>query len=107
MKERFEAMFLLSGIAVTQMYEIKNRYWPDGSRYDNVRSPWFLAKTDLGLIVIGYRKRVLSIDWSDTKVKAIVITDNVTKDDYSVHAWTTVKAVEYLTNLQEVFGKKL
>jgi len=58
--------------------------------------PWWLVKTHLGLIEIGWRKRVISINWSDTKVKTIVTTDNVTKDENGVHAYSVEDAVKYL-----------
>ena len=94
----FKAIFQLAGIKASKWHEIKNQYWPDGPNYDDIRTPWYLAQTEHGLIKIGWRKRVIQIDWEDTKVRKIVTNDEVTKDDTSVHAWTYYKAVEYMAD---------
>lgn len=98
--EQVKALFLLAGIPVEQTYEIKNQYWPDHPSYDSVRSPWWLVKTPAGLIEIGWRKRVISINWEGAKaVRAVVTEDDVTKSEQLVHAYSYAKAVEYLTEL--------
>lgn len=51
------------------------------------------------MLIIGWRKRVIQIDWKDCDVKLDVTADDVTKDDFNVHAWSTEKAVEYLKAL--------
>lgn len=56
-------------------------------------------KTPKGLIQIGWRKRVISIDWSDTGIRRVVTEDDVTKDDTMVHAYSYAKALAYLTAL--------
>ena len=61
--------------------------------------PWYRITTPLGHWVVGWRKRVLVIDWSSTVIKAYakdVIPDDVTKHDRLVHAWTMEKAKEYI-----------
>ena len=63
------------------------------------RCVWWFVKTPFGWIEIGWRKRVISIDWTDTKVRKIITVDYTTKDETSVHAWTEAKAIEYLTAL--------
>lgn len=97
--DQLKALFLLSGIEMLNQYEIRNKYWPDSETYDGVRTPWWLVKTEFGMIEIGWRKRVISIDWSDTGIAAIVTKDEVTKNDHSVHAWNYADAVKYLTTL--------
>ena len=61
--------------------------------------PWWLVRTSRGLIKIGWRKRVINIDWSDTNLRVIVTPDDVTKSVVMVHAWSEEKAVEYLKAL--------
>lgn len=95
------SILTLAGLPPTRMWELANGYWPLAPEYDDVRRPWWLAQTSLGLIEIGWRKRVLSIDWSATDVRAIVTDDEVTKEETMVHAYTTPKAVECLTRLRE------
>lgn len=58
--------------------------------------PWFVVTTRVGRIQIGWRKRVISINWSETAVRKIVTADNVTKDDRTVHAWNLEDAAKYL-----------
>ena len=99
-REDFEALFRLAGIEVSNWHELPNCYWP--AHYAELRAahPWWLAMTPFGAIKIGWRKRVLSISWQDTKVRAIVTKDDVTKEDWLVHAWSLPKALEYLTALR-------
>ena len=99
------AIFALAGFEVKRVWELANGYWPDHPDYDEVRTPWWLVDTDIGLVQIGWRKRVLSIDWGDwgsCEVRALVTKDDVTKGDGMVHAWTTEKAVEYLRELRRL-----
>ena len=100
---RAAALFLLAGIKVKGFEELPNAYWPNVDHYAELRrsSPWFLAFTDFGPVKIGWRKRVLSISWERTAIRAVVTEDDTTKDETLVHAWTYGKAVEYLTALGE------
>jgi hypothetical protein len=94
---KFKAIFELAGVEVTAWHEIKNKYWPEHSDYDHVRTPWYLAKTKWGLVEIGWRKRVIEINWTDTDKQIDVTKDDVTRGLNLVHAWTYAKAVEYMT----------
>lgn len=96
-----KSLFTLAGIPVLAHWKLANEYWPDAPDYyeTKAKSPWWLMKTSRGLIRIGWRKRVIEIDWSDTDIRKVVTTDDVTKDQESVHAWTALKAAEYLTAL--------
>lgn len=95
------SMLTLAGISVDRAWELANGYWPDSPDYDDVRRPWWLFQTPLGLIRIGRRKRVIEIDWSATKIRAVVTDEGVTKDETMVHAWGVEKAVTYLRSLRE------
>lgn len=77
------------------MYALVNSY--DQDRED----PWWLIKTPRGMIQIGWRYRVINIDWSETPVRQIITQDDVTKSTTNVHAWSVAKAIEYLTELRK------
>ena len=92
-------LFVLAKIDVLDMFEIKNKYWGDINPVISAKEPWWLVKTNYGLVEIGWRKRVISINWRDTKVRKVITSDDTTKEDTYVHAWTIAKALEYLTEL--------
>jgi hypothetical protein len=100
-REETTSILTLAGLPPGGMWELVNGYWPDSPIYDDARVPWWLAETHLGLIRIGWRKRVLEIDWSATDARRIVTDDDVTKTTSMVHAWSVAKAIGYLTALRE------
>ena len=120
-REEVDSLFRLARIPVLCAWEMANQYWPraipaDWTNQSDVAaylhyaklreaSPWWLVKTHVGLILIGWRKRVIHIDWMDTTIRATVTQDDVTKSPSMVHAWTTLKALEYLTALGEEIDK--
>ena len=113
-EESMKALFLLAGLDVESFYKLENPYWPDHENYADIRrkSPWWLVKTKFGLIKIGWRKRVININWSDTPYRSGVskfadgrdieelTKDDVTKSESMVHAWSNAKAVQYLSCLR-------
>jgi len=80
--------------------EIPNDY------YSQDCCPWFIVTTKIGHIKIGWRRRVINIDWSKTIIKKLAnelfSNEDVTKDLYSIHAWGYEKAKEYLDILHKV-----
>jgi hypothetical protein len=74
--------------------ELKNRYWGGDAH------PWWHVKTALGWMVLGWRKRVMNIEWGDTGVEAIVTERDVTKGPTGVHAYSDEEAIEDM----KVFG---
>lgn len=101
------ALFNVAGIPILHLHELPNGYWPRTLEYRVMResSPWWLVETPHGIIKIGYRKRVMHIEWPRTKARIVVTTDDVTKDQTCVHAYTKQKAVEYLTTLADELRK--
>lgn len=93
-----EALLRVAGITWTWVEELSNRYWPIA--YAPL-PPWFLFNTNIGLLIIGRRKRVIEIDWRRTDLRVIVTDDDVTKSETCVHAYSLVKAAEYLGNLAQ------
>ncbi len=88
--EEFKAIFLLANIPVSEWVAIPCKYTTDGPH-------WFLAIVESGIIEIGWRKRVINIDWSRTKVRKILSEDKVSKEETYIHAWSSTKAIEYLS----------
>lgn len=101
-EDMFKALLLLAGIPVSKMHKLANKYWPENPYYADIaaRHPWWLVMTPYGAIVMGWRKRVISINWEDTAVRAVLTDDDVTKSDTMVHAWSYGAALEYMTKLR-------
>ncbi len=99
-REAIESAMKISGIKYTKVYELVNQYWGDCPTKYDVSTPWYLFITEIGHIVVGWRKRVLNVDWSETKVRKIVTEDQVTKAEDMVHAYSYLKLAEYLTALK-------
>jgi hypothetical protein len=121
-KEKVLALFLLGGFEVinsrkiTNQYwgevvstrKIANQYWADPANVD----PWWVVKTNFGSFTIGWRKRVMDIDWTDTEltigssvdrhgdILKPITTDDVTMSPTNIHASGYGKAVEYLQILR-------
>lgn len=80
--------------------EIPNGYC---SEYCCKHLPWFVITTNKGRIKIGWRKRVINIDWSDSIIKEkandLFEEEDVTKGDKYIHAWGLEKAKEYINKL--------
>lgn len=106
-KEQMQALFLLAGINVLTYWELPNNYWPDSYVELRKNSPWWLVKTAKGMVRIGWRKRVISIHWEDTTIRQVITEDEVTKDETMVHAWSYLKALEYLTKLGAEIARKV
>lgn len=103
-EQEMRALFLLAGIEVLAADRLENDYWPLYPEFDDVRraSPWWLVQTPFGFIKLGWRKRVIAIDWSRTAIRGEVTRDEVTKSETNVHAWSYASAVAYLTKLRHL-----
>jgi hypothetical protein len=82
--------------------EIPNGYCSD---YCCRHLPWFIVTTTRGRVKIGWRKRVISIDWSECPDTDISINlfpeENVTMGARDIHAWDYEKAKQYLDAILE------
>ena len=99
------ALFTLAGFEVLSIRALVDGYGINPSNMDYYKKPprccWWLVETKWGMIEIGNRKRVISIDWKDTPLREEVTEDEVTSDKTSVHAWSIDKCLVYLTTLHE------
>lgn len=98
LKDSIRTSFKDAGFAVILMEEIPNEYWPRAS--SKVGSPWFLVSTTAGHFKVGWRKRVIVLDWSRTAIvddsDKIFVGKDVTKFDKLIHCWGYPKLTEYL-----------
>jgi len=82
--------------------EISNEYW-SSVNLNAIGRPWYLVTTKLGTFKIGWRKRVILIDWITTDITQtadeIFPDEDVTKDEYTIHAWGLEKAQQYINTL--------
>lgn len=107
-EEKVRAIFLLAGIDVQRLHRLENKYWPAAYVEERACSPWWLAETEFGNIEIGWRKRVISINWESTGVEVKVLADSeewITHGPHMVHAYGYAKAVEYVGRLHEVLRR--
>jgi hypothetical protein len=99
-KKEVLAWFVSAGFKDPEtIHLLKNGYDPEREE------PWFLVKTEYGYVEIGWRHRVISINWGDTNLEKVITADDVTKDPHGVHAWSVSKAIEYLASLKEAFDE--
>jgi hypothetical protein len=65
--------------------------------------PWFVITTKVGRFKIGWRKRVINIDWKETKgtktAEELFPEENVTKGGRMIHAWSGADAKRYITKI--------
>lgn len=76
------------------------RAWMDDHRWRHER-PAYLIKTPFGLLQITERKRVIDLNWSETRIRCVVTTDDTTKSDTNVHAWDREALSRYLITWKE------
>lgn len=95
--KKFKELFENAGYRYTILKGIPNEY----CSCDHC-APWFIVNTEFGRIIIGWRKRVINIDWSKIDSEAVfnIINlfdgEDVTKGKTFIHAWGWEKAQEYL-----------
>lgn len=97
------SLLTIAGFKPGRAWELVNQYWGK----NDVRGPWWLIQTDIGPIRIGWRKRVIEIEWDACSfghlpVRGIVTEDDVTKNESLVHAYSMVDAVKYLASLRHI-----
>jgi hypothetical protein len=96
----FEKSFKDAGLNILSQIEVPNEY---GSLSYN--GPWYIFTTDIGSFKVGWRKRVIELNWDHTNsgINYLHLFDDVqdTKDHYSIHAWNYEKLGEYLKRIKE------
>jgi hypothetical protein len=104
--EKFTEVFQKAGFQKYNLTPIHNEYCPEPASCTSC-APWFLVDTEIGQIKIGWRKRVINIDWSNCRndkelcLTPLFKTESTTVGDTYVHAWGWDKAIEYLHSIRE------
>jgi hypothetical protein len=114
----FADVFQKAGYTNIDLAAIPNEYCGDPT----CCPPWFLAATSQGYFIIGWRKRVINLQWDTNgfgesrNLLGLFKGEEVTKgtdnspDPYFpgatnktqyIHCWGTEKAIEYLTRIRE------
>lgn len=100
--EKMKDLFHKAGFDMVYATTIENQYSDHPGYY---KDPWLEVTTSKGVIIIGWRKRVINIDWSKSditkKAEELFPQESSTKGDHYIHAWGYDKAVDYLTILAE------
>jgi hypothetical protein len=101
--EFFQDVLKGAGMADAPIRIIPNEY--HSGIYNN---PWFIIESKWGPIRIGWRKSVINIDWSDSRIKhkgRVLLKEfhdkGITIDDQYAHAYGKDNAVTYLRALSE------
>lgn len=78
--------------------EIPNGYCSD---WCCTQLPWFIVTTRVGRIKIGWRKRVINIEWDQTigtkTAEELFPDEDVTKGGRHIHAWSGEHAARYIS----------
>ena len=100
-QNEFRGILERAEIPFEDMVAIPNGYHPNPD--PTVYGPWFMVTTPKGRIRMGWRKRVISIDWARSELTAkgedVVDEPNVTHWEEGVHCYGTDRAVEALRKL--------
>jgi hypothetical protein len=100
-EKSFREIFSSAGFTIAVLHHLPNGYCPCERC-----APWFRVETEVGAITLGWRKRVINIDWSEIdptgkKIPSLFVAEDVTKGQASIHAWSRDKAIEYLSKIRE------
>lgn len=94
------SMVRMAGFELKEVRQIPNERLLSMSQ----ERPWFIIKTQFDcVLVLGWRKSVINIEWQFSPFRGVITTDDVTKDEKMVHAWSYAKGIEYLTQLRREF----
>jgi hypothetical protein len=96
-EEKAKLISLFDGHSPIYVEERPNAYMHDPM------FPWFTITTWIGRFDIGWRKRVIVIDWNATKLETtaekIFPDEDVTKSGRLIHAYGYEKAQEYINTI--------
>ena len=92
-----------------------NEYWGENS-VGALCDPWYVVTTRIGHIKVGWRKRVIVLDWQRTSIHnkerasyhqrdGLFPYENVTQDTNMIHAYGYEKLTSYLKKLKTEAGK--
>ena len=96
--QKARELFRETHFNLVYLEEIPNEYWNRPSE------PWLLVTTQFGHFKVGWRKRVIVIDWSKTILEAtaerIFPDEKVTMEGKMIHAWGYDAMKKYLIQIR-------
>ncbi|NQT50144.1 hypothetical protein HQ571_05605 [Candidatus Kuenenbacteria bacterium] len=111
-EQGFRKIFEAAGFRDIGMNRTPNQYCPC-----DVCATWFNVNTKFGSILVGWRKRVIVIDWKSMQetlvacgvmpeqgFHSLFTEEKVTKDGTMIHAWGWDKAQDYLTRIRKLLS---
>jgi len=105
-ERKIRDIFEKAGFQVVKMTSMLNQYCPCDKC-----APWFDVETEFGTVRIGWRKRVINIEWDrlDSKEAFLYLfhDEDVTKGNDGIHAWGWDKAEDYLSRLHNHLAEKV
>lgn len=94
-------LFKSAGFDTVHVETIDSEYCKEPCCY---KYPWIIATTNQGRIKLGWRKRVMTLDWSDSDLgidgREFFKGEHTTIEQSYIHCWGKDKAVEYLRKLK-------
>jgi len=99
-REKFQKIFEDAGFKDIELTAITNKYCEC-----NHCAPWYEVSTKQGEFSIGWRKRVIDIDWGGIQlenVDELFKNEDVTKGPTNIHAWGWDKAKDYLSLIYDL-----
>lgn len=90
-REVFTKAFLNAGI------EGNFKAIPNGYNSDEFYDPWFEVKTPFGVFTVGWRRRVISLEWENISIDMSIFSEeDVTKWESGIHVYGTENLTRYL-----------
>lgn len=94
----FSKAFHDAGMTISATQQVPNEY---GST--SYRGPWYIITTQFGPFKVGWRKRVIELNWTAAGEDYLGLFNDVkdTKDHTGLHAYSYQDLMKYLTRISE------
>lgn len=105
----YRGIYSDAGVEAIYVEAVPNGYCKDPCCLNR---PWARITSRIGHVLIGCRKRVISIDWKDTVLAGktgleLFPGEDTTRGATFIHAWGAAKASEYILRLHLAVEPKL
>ena len=101
-EKQLRALVLLSGMEYSEVHTLPNGYDSRGGRDD----PWLLFIVKGGTFTLGWRKRVINVEWTVADADPITEEDQkwITHSLRNFHAWGYAQALHFLIRVVDQQG---